>query len=61
VWFLHHWVFSLFAAVYLAGWVASYFETSICQEPSIWRRVWLMLISLFAWPYVAWSMMRQMG
>lgn len=61
MWFLDHWFLCLLAAVWCAGWIASYFETSIFQEKSIWRRVWLMAISLFVWPYVAWCMMRQMG
>lgn len=48
----------LFSGLWIAGWVASYLDTSISQEPSLWRRAWLMFVLFFIWPYIAFAQMR---
>lgn len=44
--------------LWIVGWIATYFETSICQEPRLLKRAWLMLLSFFVWPCIALAMMR---
>lgn len=45
-------------AIWLAGWISSYCETSASQQSSLLCKVWCLFVLFFIWPFVAWAMMR---
>lgn len=49
---------SIFGILYIVGWIASYFETSVSQEPFGWRKVRQIIMLFFIWWYIAFAMAR---
>lgn len=52
-------VFYLFVGIWLWGWIASYFETSVHQEINFLKKIGQIVLLFFIWPYIAFCMMRQ--
>jgi hypothetical protein len=44
---------TIFGVIWLCGWIASYFETSACQEPTLAKKIFAALQLLFVWPIIA--------
>lgn len=50
---------ALLGIIWILGWIASYFETSVCQETNVLKKILQMILLFFIWPFVAFSMVNQ--
>jgi hypothetical protein len=49
----------LFSVIWLCGWIASVQGTSASQETKILKKIWLIILLFFIWPYIAICMASQ--
>lgn len=53
------WFLIIFGVIWLAGWVVFYFNTSACQQPTLWGKVKSATVLFFVWPIIMVAMASQ--